>query len=75
MSGLKGAVKKTRARHDPTLDAVKNVAGSEDRTQVNIYLPKTLQRDLKVQSALEDRSMSAIVEGALRRYLEEMRAD
>jgi hypothetical protein len=74
VSGLKGSVKKTRARHDPALEGVKLAAGSEDRTQVNVYLPKTMQRDLKVQAALEDRSMSALVEIALKRYLEENKA-
>ena len=73
MSGLKGAVKKTRAKQDPALDAVKQAAGSEDRIQVNVYLPKTLQRDLKVQAAVEHRSMSALVEDAVKGYMDKIR--
>jgi hypothetical protein len=75
VSGLKGAVKKTRARHDPKLDVVKNAAGSEERTQVNVYLPKKLQRELKFQAAMEDRSMSSIVEEAIDLYINQKRSE
>ena len=75
MSGLKGSIKKTQTQHDPMLDKVKGVAASEDRTQVNVYLPKRLQRELKIQAAVEDCPMSAIVERVLTKYLEEIRKD
>jgi predicted HicB family RNase H-like nuclease len=68
-------VKKTRARHDPKLDVVKNAAGSEERTQVNVYLPKKLQRELKFQAAMEDRSMSSIVEEAIDLYINQKRSE
>lgn len=68
MSGLKGAVANKRKN----ISSQPQEAETKRETQqVNLYLTSALHKKLKIQAVNEERSMSAIVEDAVTKYLQQ----